>query len=59
MISVFAECFNCTDAENRFVPSVNQVWGNAAAAAPTNVNFGKETGFGTPRTFQFGVRFDF
>ena len=59
VIGVFAECFNCTDAANRFVPSVNQVWGNAAGSTPTNVNFGKETGFGTPRTFQFGLRFDF
>ncbi len=59
VIGVFAECFNCTDAANRFVPGVNMTWGNAAGATPTNANFGKETGFGTPRTFQFGVRFDF
>ena len=59
VIGVFAECFNCTDAANRFVPNVNQVWGNANAATPSNVNFGRETGFGTPRTFQFGLRFDF
>ena len=59
VIGVFAECFNCTDAANRFVPGVNMTWGNAAGATPTNSNFGKETGFGTPRTFQFGVRFDF
>ena len=59
VIGVFAECFNCSDAENRFVPGNNMVWGNPAGATPTNANFGKETGFGTPRTFQFGVRFDF
>ncbi len=59
VIGVFAECFNCSDAANRFVPSVNQVWGNANGATPTNVNFGKETGFGTPRTIQLGLRLDF
>jgi len=70
VIGVFAECFNCTDAENSFVPGNNMVWGNSGCnnnqpsctpdrAVPTNANFGKETGFGTPRTFQFGVRFDF
>ena len=59
VIGVFAECFNCTDASNRFVPGINMAWGNPAGATPTNTNFGKETGFGTPRTIQFGVRFDF
>ncbi len=59
VIGVFAECFNCTDAPNRFVPGNNMSWGNPASATPSNANFGKETGFGTPRTIQFGLRFDF
>ena len=60
-ISVFAECFNCTDNANRFVPTANMVWGNANLPAPsaTQPNFGKDTGVGTPRTIQFGVRWDF
>jgi len=58
-LSIFAECFNCTDEANRFVPGVNMSWGNANLSTPSNANFGKETGVGTPRTIQFGVRYDF
>jgi hypothetical protein len=60
-ISVFAECFNCTDAANQVVPSNNFVWGNANLSTPTNATFGQDTGINTfipPRTFQFGIRFD-
>ncbi|MEO8275857.1 MAG: TonB-dependent receptor [Thermoanaerobaculia bacterium] len=58
-VSVFAECFNCTDADNFTIPSVNQVWGNASNPTPTNVNFGLKTTPGTPRTIQLGLRLDF
>jgi outer membrane receptor for ferrienterochelin and colicin len=53
-ISVFAECFNCSDASNRFV--TNTVWGTGQTP---NATFGQETGVGTPRTFQLAVRYDF
>jgi hypothetical protein len=53
-ISLFAECFNCSDASNRFV--TNTVWGTGQAP---NATFGQETGVGTPRTFQLAVRYDF
>jgi hypothetical protein len=58
-ISVFAECFNCLDDANRSVPVANMTWGNANGATPTNANFGKVTGVGTPRTIQVGLRYDF
>jgi hypothetical protein len=53
-ISVFAECFNCTDAANRFVTDTR--WGTGQTPTAT---FGKEVGVGTPRTFQLAVRYDF
>ncbi|HEX7184358.1 MAG TPA: TonB-dependent receptor [Thermoanaerobaculia bacterium] len=53
-IDLFVECFNCTDAANRFVSDT--VWGTAQTPRPT---FGLETGVGTPRTFQLGLRYDF
>ncbi len=53
-IDVFVECFNCTDAANRFV--TDTVWGTADTPRPT---FGQEVGVGTPRTFQLGLRYDF
>ena len=58
-LSVFLECFNCTDEANRFVPGNNMSWGSANGAAPTSSNFGLETGVGTPRTIQVGARWDF
>jgi hypothetical protein len=53
-LSLFAECFNCSDAANRFV--TNTVWGTGQTP---NATFGQETGVGTPRTFQLAVRYDF
>ncbi len=53
-ISVFAECFNCTDAENRFVTDTR--WGTGQTPSAT---FGQEVGVGTPRTFQLALRYDF
>lgn len=56
---LFAECFNCTDEANWSIPTSNMVWGNANLSTPSRSNFGLETTPGTPRTFQFGIRFDF
>jgi hypothetical protein len=53
-LSVFAECFNCTDAANRFV--TNTTWGTGQTA---NAAFGQTVGVGTPRIFQLAVRYDF
>jgi outer membrane receptor protein involved in Fe transport len=50
----FIECFNCTDAANRFV--TNTVWGREQTPSAT---FGVEAGVGTPRTFQIAGRFSF
>jgi hypothetical protein len=53
-LQVFAECFNCTDAANRFVE--NRTWGTGATP---RAGFGDETGVGTPRTIQLALRYDF
>ncbi|HET9225164.1 MAG TPA: TonB-dependent receptor [Thermoanaerobaculia bacterium] len=53
-ISIFAECFNCTDADNRFVTDTR--WGTGQTPTAT---FGQEVGVGVPRTFQLAVRYDF
>ncbi len=53
-LSVFAECFNCTDAANRFVTDTR--WGTGQTP---NATFGREVGVGTPRTFQLALRYDF
>ena len=53
-ISVFAECFNCTNAANRFVTDTR--WGTGQTP---NANFGQERGVGDPRTFQLALRYDF
>ncbi|HVR99558.1 MAG TPA: TonB-dependent receptor [Thermoanaerobaculia bacterium] len=54
-LNLFAECFNCTDAANRFVLGANQTWGTGQTP---RAGFGDENGVGTPRTIQFGVRYD-
>jgi hypothetical protein len=53
-LKLFAECFNCSDAENRGV--INTTWGTGQTPLPT---FGLENGGGTPRTVQLGLRYDF
>jgi hypothetical protein len=54
-LKAFIECFNCTDAENRFVQ--NTQWGTGQTP---NTGFGAETGVSpNPRTFQLAVRYDF
>jgi len=53
-LSPFIECFNCTNAANLFV--TNTTWGPLQTPA---ASFGKDTGQGTPRTFQVALRYDF
>jgi hypothetical protein len=59
-LGLFVECFNCTDAENRFVLVSDQIWGAGQTPnrLPTSF-FGREDGVGTPRTLQLGLRYDF
>jgi hypothetical protein len=61
-LQLFAECFNCSNAANRFVTSANQTYGaNPSLGVNPTVNprFGVEDGVGTPRTVQLGIRYDF
>ena len=54
-ISLAADCFNCTDAANRFVTDF--VWGTGQTPRAT---FGQETGISNnPRTIQLSLRYDF
>ena len=65
-LSLFAECFNCTNASNSLVTQT--VWGSATSPTPTRADFGTtkvnalgQTNFalGTPRTVQLAARYDF
>lgn len=61
-LQLFVECYNCSNAANRFVSTANQTYGAnpSLGVNPTvNPNFGVEDGVGTPRYFQLGVRYDF
>jgi hypothetical protein len=61
-LQLFAECYNCTNAANRFVSGANQTYGANPSLGMNpvkNANFGVEDGVGTPRYFQLGIRFDF
>lgn len=63
-ISVFAECFNCTDRTNTGISTNNQIYGIGPAPRVDPVTgqqtFGAEDQFiGIPRTFQLGLRYDF
>ncbi len=58
-LSLFAECFNCSDHANRFISSNNQIFGTNPTPRTT---FGVEDSLNSafvPRTVQFGARFDF
>jgi hypothetical protein len=58
-ISVFAECFNCSNRTNTFIGPNNTIWGTAQTPRAT---FGVEDSFNSqysPRTVQFGFRFEF
>jgi hypothetical protein len=54
-LSVAADCFNCSDASNKFV--TNFTWGTGQTP---NASFGLENGISTsPRTIQLSLRYDF
>jgi hypothetical protein len=56
--TVFAECFNCTNAANRSLGGVTSVWSAANSNTP-QATFGQYTTYGDPRTWQVAARFDF
>ena len=61
-LQLFAECYNCSNAANRFVSSANQTYGANPSLGVNPVvspRFGVEDGVGTPRYFQLGIRYDF
>jgi outer membrane receptor for ferrienterochelin and colicin len=61
-LQAFADCFNCTNASNRFITGANQTYGAnpLLGVNPTrSARFGIEDGVGTPRTIQLGLRYDF
>jgi len=58
-LSLFGECFNCSNKANRFISSNNQIWGTAQTPRAT---FGVEDSLSSayvPRTFQLGARIEF
>jgi hypothetical protein len=56
-LTAIAECFNCMNNRNGFVPAGNTTWGGAQTPAAT---FGVANGVNTlPRTLQFAGRVDF
>ena len=61
-LSLFAECFNCTDHTNKGISTNNQIFGTAQTPRAT---FGQEdqlfatSGPFGPRTIQLGLRFEF
>ena len=66
-VTVFAECYNCSNRANWSIPLANQRYGIPSAAnkatynnVSPNANYGLATTPGvTPRTFQLAARFDF
>jgi hypothetical protein len=57
-ISVFAECFNCSNAANRSPGSVFSTWSTNNSNTPS-ATFGQFKTYGDPRTWQLAARFDF
>lgn len=58
-LSVFGECFNCTNTGNRFIPTTGQNWGTGQTPA-NPATFNVATGVTSfPRTYQLGLRYDF
>ncbi|HEV7507870.1 MAG TPA: TonB-dependent receptor [Thermoanaerobaculia bacterium] len=58
-LSIFGECFNCSNKANRFISANNQIWGTAQIPRAT---FGVEDSLSVayvPRTFQLGARLEF
>ena len=65
-LSLFAECFNCSDHANRFISANNQIWGPGqtpvGTGTPAGSPFDKEDTVNSafvPRTIQLGLRFEF
>lgn len=58
-ISLFVECFNCSDRANLVVSSNNQIWGPNQTPNATFNRLDNNSFIGNPRTFQFAVRYDF
>ncbi len=57
-LSVFAECFNCTNAANRELGSNLSTWSTNNSNTPA-ATFGKFNTYGDPRTWQLAARVDF
>ncbi len=58
-LSLFGECFNCTNKANRFISGNDQIWGTAQTPRST---FGVVDALNSayvPRTFQLGARIEF
>jgi len=66
-VTIFAECYNCTNRANWTIPSANMRYGVPSAAnkatyntvSPNAATYGLATTPGTPRFFQLAARFDF
>ena len=65
-VTVFAECYNCSNRANWTIPTANQRYGIPSAAnratynnVSPNANYALATTPGTPRFFQLAARFDF
>lgn len=56
-VTPLIECFNCTNAANRFATGRSLTYGPGPAPLPTYGVLNGVTNF--PRTFQFAVRYDF
>jgi hypothetical protein len=57
-LSLFAECFNCTNAANFTLGGANSTWSTNNSNTPS-ATFGKALNVGDPRTWQLAMRFDF
>jgi hypothetical protein len=57
-LSVFAECFNCSNAANRTLGSTVSVWNTNNSATPL-ATFARFNSIGDPRTIQIAARVDF
>ncbi len=59
-ISIFADCFNCTNEDNFGI--IDSTWGTGQTPRKDNngvTTFLRRNDGGDPRTIQFGARFDF
>lgn len=58
-VSLFLECFNCSDRANLVVSSNNQIWGPNQTPNATFNRLDDNSFIGIPRTFQLALRYDF